>query len=311
MAKIVAVCTSPKKGMRKKNVGEGNLLIDLGLEGDAHAGFAHRQVSLLAQESIDKMVEMGLNVGPGDFAENLTTQGIDLASLPVGTRLKIGREAVLRVTQIGKECHNRCAIYYQAGDCVMPREGIFAEVLKGGRVQVGDDITILPTYKLAVVTASDKGARGEREDESGQVITEKLRPLADTVEYRIIPDEKELLQETFIDLADNFKVDLILTTGGTGFAPRDVTPEATLAVIEKQVPGITEAMRWQSYQVTPKAMLSRATAGIRGKTLIINLPGSPKAVAQCLDVILPALDHGLEILTGRGGECAGNDNKGH
>ncbi|NLT96149.1 MAG: molybdenum cofactor biosynthesis protein [Clostridia bacterium] len=311
MAKIVAVCTSPKKGMRKKNVGEGNLLIDLGLEGDAHAGFAHRQVSLLAQESIDKMVEMGLNVGPGDFAENLTTQGIDLASLPVGTRLKIGREAVLRVTQIGKECHNRCAIYYQAGDCVMPREGIFAEVLKGGRVQVGDDITILPTYKLAVVTASDKGARREREDESGQVITEKLRPLADTVEYRIIPDEKELLQETFIDLADNFKVDLILTTGGTGFAPRDVTPEATLAVIEKQVPGITEAMRWQSYQVTPKAMLSRATAGIRGKTLIINLPGSPKAVAQCLDVILPALDHGLEILTGRGGECAGNDNKGH
>jgi molybdenum cofactor synthesis domain-containing protein len=304
MAKIVAVCTSPKKGMRKKNVGESNMLVDLGLEGDAHAGFAHRQVSLLAQESIDKMVSMGLDVGPGDFAENLTTQGIDLVNLPVGTRLKVGNEVILRVTQIGKECHSRCAIYYQAGDCVMPKEGIFAEVLKGGRVKVDDEIKIFPSYKLAVVTASDKGAKGEREDKSGQVISEKLRPLADTLEYRVVPDEKELLEKAFIQLADEVKVDLILTTGGTGFGPRDVTPEATLAVIDKQVPGIPEAMRWESYKITPKAMLSRATAGIRGETLIINLPGSPKAVAECLDVILPALDHGLEILTGRGGECA-------
>lgn len=304
MAKIVAVCTSPQKGMRKKNVGESNLLVDLGLEGDAHAGFAHRQVSLLAQESIDKMIALGLDVGPGDFAENFTTRGIDLVNLPVGTRFKVGNQTILRVTQIGKECHNRCAIYYQAGDCVMPKEGIFAEVLKGGKVKVDDEIALLPSYKLAVVTASDKGAQGEREDKSGQVITEKLRPWADVVDYRIVPDEKELLAEAFIKLADNLKVDLIFTTGGTGFSPRDVTPEATLAVVERQVPGIPEAMRWQSYQITPKAMLSRATAGIRGKTLIINLPGSPKAVAECLDVILPVLDHGLEILTGRGGECA-------
>lgn len=304
MAKIVAVCTSPKKGMRKKNVGESNLLVDLGLEGDAHAGFAHRQVSLLALESIEKMVKMGLDVGPGDFAENLTTQGIDLVNLPIGTRFKVGDEAVLRVTQIGKECHNRCAIYYQAGDCVMPKEGIFAEVLKAGKVRVDDEIKLLPSYKLAVVTASDKGAKGEREDKSAPVITEKLRYLADTVDYRIVADEKELLQQAFIELADQEKVDLILTTGGTGFSPRDVTPEATLTVVERQVPGIPEAIRWQSYQITPKAMLSRGTAGIRGKTLIINLPGSPKAVAECMDVILPVLEHGLEILSGTGGECA-------
>ena len=303
MAKIVAVCTSPQKGMRKKNVGQSNLLVDLGLEGDAHAGFAHRQVSLLAIESIEKMVKMGLDVGPGDFAENITTQGIDLVNLPIGTRFKMG-EAVLRVTQIGKECHNRCAIYYQAGDCVMPKEGIFAEVLKGGKVNVDDTIELLPSYRLAVITASDKGARGEREDKSGEVIMAKLRPLADVADYRVVPDDKEVLRKAFIELADIEKVDLILTTGGTGFSSRDVTPEATMEVIERQVPGIPEAIRWQSYQITPKAMLSRGTAGIRGNTLIINLPGSPKAVAECLDVFLPVLEHGLEILSGKGGECA-------
>lgn len=303
MAKIVAVCTSHKKGMRKKNVNESNLLVDLGLEGDAHAGFAHRQVSLLAMESIEKMVKMGLDVGPGDFAENLTTEGIDLVNLPLGTRLEVG-ETILRVTQIGKECHTRCAIYYQAGDCVMPKEGIFVEVLKGGMIKVTDEIKIVPSYKLGVITASDKGARGEREDKSGEVIIEKLRALADLVDYRVVPDEKDEIKKALLELADIKKADLILTTGGTGLGLRDITPEATLEVVEKQVPGIAEAIRSQSYLVTPKAMLSRGIAGIRGQTLIINLPGSPKAVSECLDVILPVLDHGLEVLTGRGGECA-------
>jgi MOSC domain-containing protein YiiM len=136
---IIAVCTSVHKGERKQNVGRANLLPGLGLEGDAHAGFAHRQVSLLALESIDKMRAKGLDVNPGDFAENITTQGISLVSLPVGTRLKIG-DTLLEVSQIGKECHTRCAIYYQAGDCVMPKEGIFAIVLTGGPVAVGDTL---------------------------------------------------------------------------------------------------------------------------------------------------------------------------
>jgi MOSC domain-containing protein YiiM len=141
-ARIVAVCTSVNKGERKKNVGCGRMLVGLGIEGDAHAGFRHRQVSLLALESIEKMRALGLTVGPGDFAENLTTENIDLVSLPIGTRLKIG-ETVLEVSQIGKECHNRCAIYYQAGDCVMPKEGIFAIVVTGGMVNVGDAIEVL------------------------------------------------------------------------------------------------------------------------------------------------------------------------
>lgn len=139
---IVAVCTSKHKGQRKQNVGVANLLVGLGLENDAHAGFKHRQVSLLALESIEKMRQKGLDVHPGDFAENLTVAGLDLVALPVGTRLKVGN-AVLEVSQIGKECHTRCAIYYQAGDCVMPKEGIFAIVIEGGRVAVGDTLEVL------------------------------------------------------------------------------------------------------------------------------------------------------------------------
>ncbi|MBI4758417.1 MAG: MOSC domain-containing protein [Chloroflexi bacterium] len=141
---IIAVNISEKKGTRKTNVGRGRLVVDWGLEGDAHAAHWHRQVSLLALESIDKMRAKGLQVGPGDFAENLTTVGIDLTNLPVGTRLRLGAEAQGAVTQIGKLCHARCAIFYQAGDCVMPREGIFIKVLKPGLVQVDDPIEVIP-----------------------------------------------------------------------------------------------------------------------------------------------------------------------
>jgi MOSC domain-containing protein YiiM len=140
---IVAVCSSKEKGERKSDVHQGQLRKGFGLVGDAHGGDWHRQVSLLAIESIEKMRGSGLDVGPGDFAENLTTQGIDLYSLPIGTCLKIGETALLKITQIGKECHDRCAIYHQAGDCVMPREGIFAVVLESGPVAVGNVITIV------------------------------------------------------------------------------------------------------------------------------------------------------------------------
>ena len=140
--KIVAVSTSENKGERKKNVGEATLLVGLGLEGDAHAGFQHRQVSLLALESIEKMRQKGLDVHPGDFAENLTTEGINLPVLPIGTKLKIG-DVLMEVSQIGKECHNRCSIYYQAGDCVMPKEGIFAIVVTGGRIAKGDILEVI------------------------------------------------------------------------------------------------------------------------------------------------------------------------
>jgi MOSC domain-containing protein YiiM len=137
---IIAVCTSKKKGIRKRNVGEAQLQVDWGIVGDAHADNWHRQVSLLAMESIEKMRALGLNVGPGSFAENLTTQGIDPLSLPIGSQVRVGDQAILEITQHGKICHDRCAIYYQVGDCVMPREGVFAKVTTGGQVKAGDTI---------------------------------------------------------------------------------------------------------------------------------------------------------------------------
>ena len=146
VGRIVAVCISRNKGERKTAVEAVTLREEHGIEGDAHAGNWHRQISLLARESIDKMCALGLDVGNGDFAENLTTSGIDLPALPVGTRLQVG-ETLLEITQIGKECHNRCAIYQQAGDCVMPKEGIFARVLRGGRLAPGADVQIVALSK--------------------------------------------------------------------------------------------------------------------------------------------------------------------
>jgi MOSC domain-containing protein YiiM len=143
MASIIAVCTSKRKGTKKQTVASGNLGENYGLIGDAHADSeTHRQVSLLARESIAKMQGLGLDVGPGDFAENLTTEGIDIISLPVGTRLSVGKEIVLEISQLGKECHSRCAIYNLTGTCIMPEEGVFARVIRGGLVMAGDSIKV-------------------------------------------------------------------------------------------------------------------------------------------------------------------------
>ncbi len=158
--------------------------------------------------------------------------------------------------------------------------------------------------RVAVLISSDKGARGEREDLSGPAVVSVLQGLAEVVALDVLPDEKELIIEKLIDYADRLKVDIVFTSGGTGFAPRDVSPEATLAVCDRLVPGITDAMRLRSLQVTDRAMLSRAIAGIRGSTLIINLPGSPKAVRECLEVFLPVMDHAVETLRGEAYECA-------
>lgn len=160
-------------------------------------------------------------------------------------------------------------------------------------------------YRVAVLTISDKGSIGERIDEGGPLIKEMLEEWGQgvVVESAIIPDDFETIKKNLIHLCDEIRVDLVLTTGGTGLSPRDVTPEATIAVSNRNVPGIAEYMRAKSFEITPKAMLSRAVSVMRGKTLIINLPGSPKAVRENLGFILPALGHGLEIMTGLGGEC--------
>lgn len=160
-------------------------------------------------------------------------------------------------------------------------------------------------YTVGIITASDKGSKGEREDKSGAVIQEILKEQGYEIkDYQIIPDEQALLEETMKEMADHKKVNLILTTGGTGFSMRDRTPEATIAVCDRMAPGIPEAMRAYSMQITNRAMLSRAVAGIRNQTLIINMPGSPKAVKESLECILEPLSHGLGILLGTASECA-------
>ena len=159
-------------------------------------------------------------------------------------------------------------------------------------------------FSIGIITASDKGSRGEREDASGRLIATLLQELGQIRSYKVVADDADQISKEMVIMADQLGVDLILTTGGTGLGPRDVTPEATLAVVDRQVPGIAEAMRAKSLEITSRAMLSRAVAGMRNKTLIINLPGSPKGVQECLEVILPALDHGLAIMKGEASECA-------
>ncbi len=308
MGRILAICISEKKGVQKRPIEEAVLIEDWGIEKDAHGGKWHRQVSLLSFEKIEGFRAKGAEVDFGDFGENLVVEGFDLRQIPVGTRFRIG-DVILELTQIGKECHSHCAIYHAVGDCIMPREGVFTEVIKGGKIKTGDTIEMLPLpedrpFTAAVVTLSDKGAKGEREDKSGPAIQELLEKEGyRVVETLLLSDGKQPLSKELCRLADQRQVNVIFTTGGTGFSERDLTPEATVDVCDRMANGIADAIRQYSLTITGRAMLSRAVSGIRKKTLIINLPGSPKAVKESLEYVLPQLEHGLGILRGTAGEC--------
>ncbi len=308
MGKILAICISEKRGTQKKEVDSAVLKPDWGIVGDAHAGNWHRQVSLLSVEKIEAFRAKGAKVDFGAFGENLIVEGFDLRQIPVGTKIQAG-EAVLELTQIGKECHSHCQIYHTMGDCIMPREGVFAKVIKGGAISPGTEVTLLPLeeerpFTAAVITLSDKGAAGQREDKSGPLIQEILKAQGyDVVETLLLPDGRTALEHQLCRLADQRQVNVIFTTGGTGFSERDVTPEATIAVCDRMANGIADAIRQYSLTITGRAMLSRAVSGIRRKTLIVNLPGSPKAVKESLEYVLPHLGHGIGILRGTDGEC--------
>ena len=309
MGKVIAVCTSDRRGIQKQDTGAGYFAVDWGIDGDAHAGHWHRQVSLLSADKIAAFNERGAGVVPGAFGENLVVDGFDFRALPVGTLLRCG-SVLLEMTQIGKECHSHCEIYKKMGDCIMPREGVFARVLEPGVIRVGDEMTIEPRktlrpWQAAVITLSDKGARGEREGRSGPAIAERLKANGyEVVEQLLLADDQAALKSALIRLCDQRQLDLILTTGGTGFSPRDTTPEATLAVATRQAPGIAEAIRAESLRVTRHAMLSRGASVIRGKTLIINLPGSPKACMESMDVFMDAIPHAMGLLRNEVQDCA-------
>ena len=310
MGTIKGICISHIRGIQKSEVAEADLKVDWGIVGDAHAGNWHRQVSLLSYEKIQEFKEKGAEIVSGAFGENLIVEGYDLGNLPVGSRFRVGDEVELEITQIGKECHSHCEIYKAMGDCIMPREGGFAKVIKSGHITLGDTITLLPDnpdrpLTAAVITLSDKGAAGLREDKSGPIIVDELkREGYEIIETLILPDELSLIKKNLIRLSDQRQVNLIITTGGTGFSERDCTPEATMAVATRNAPGIAEAIRAGSMQITRRAMLSREASVIRNKTLIVNLPGSPKAVKESLGFVIDQLEHGIRILTGRDSECA-------
>ena len=301
MGKVMAVCTSPARGTQKENIGRGVFRAGYGIEGDAHAGDWHRQVSLLSYEKVQAFNARGAAVADGAFGENLLVDGFDFARLPAGTWLGCG-DVLLEITQIGKQCHHGCEIFQRMGDCIMPREGVFARVLRGGEIAVGDEMHLV--YKVGIITASDKGAAGAREDRSGPAIAARLPGDYQVVCTEIVPDDRAKLAEALRRMCDEQGCNLVLTTGGTGFSPRDVTPEATRDVIERETPGLSEAIRAYSRQFTRRAMLSRGVSGIRGRTLIVNLPGSPKAVQESMDAFLDTVGHGLRLLLNTDGECA-------
>jgi len=299
--KIRAVCISEKKGTPKQDVKSANIIENFGLENDAHAG-SIREVSLLSWEKVEEFKKTGADLKAGDFGENLLVEGFDFKTFPVGTKFKCN-DLILELIQIGKKCHSACTVTQRTGKCIMPSEGVFAHVVHGGKVSTGDEIELIEgrRFSASVLVASDRSSKGEREDKSGPLIKELLEKAGYLVTgITLLPDDEEGLYKALCHLADIQKPDVIFTSGGTGFSPRDNMPEATKRAATKNAPGIAEALRAYSLTLTPRAMLSRAVSVIRNKTLIINLPGSPKAGKECIEYLLPVLEHGIPILRGEG-----------
>jgi molybdenum cofactor synthesis domain-containing protein len=301
--RLLHVCISAKKGIAKHEVPSARIVTEYGIEGDAHAGDWHRQVSLLAHLDIESMRAKGLTLKPGAFGENLVVDGLDTDGLGVGSLLRVG-EVLLELTQIGKVCHTRCAIYSTTGDCIMPRNGLFARVLEGGTLVPGVSVEVVrkvarDAIQAAVITVSDRCAAGETLDTAGPAVASLLNQAlqARIAWIKTVPDEIEQIAQALTDFADR-RVDLIVTTGGTGISPRDVTPEATQKVIDRELPGLAEAMRAASAMRTPNALLSRAVAGMIRQTLIVNVPGSLTAAVENLSAILPVLPHAVKMLRG-------------
>jgi len=299
------VCVGATKGQRKHPTDCASLVADHGIEGDAHAGRWHRQISLLDIADIEAMQQSGLTIAPGAFGENTALRGIRLTELGMGSRLRIGETAEIKVSQIGKQCHTPCAIYEKAGDCIMPRVGLFAEVTWGGQIRPGDRVVVVEhvprsLFQAVVLTISDRCSRGEAEDTAGPAVENLLGETGRFHVYRrkILPDERDTIANHLRHYSDGHSIDLVLTVGGTGFSPRDATPEATRSVVERLAPGLDEAMRSASLAKTAHAMLSRGVSGIRGTTLIVNLPGSQKAATENLSAIVSALPHALEKTRG-------------
>jgi molybdopterin adenylyltransferase len=300
--KVISVNRSDKKGTVKEPVD----MIELdatGVQGDAHAGKWHRQVSLLGTESFRKFeLQAKRPLKYGEFAENITTEGIILYETHPLDRFQIG-EALLEVTQIGKKCHgDSCAIFREVGNCVMPKEGIFCRVLKPGSVRAGDTILYLPrVFRIKVITLSDRAFAGEYEDRSGPRIVQLLEEfftvqgLKAKIVRMVIPDDGSQLRQ---QISESDSIDILITTGGTGIGPRDITVDVVKPMLEKELPGIMELIRVKYGTEKPNALISRSVAGVIGNMLVYTLPGSVKAVEEYMSEITKTIRHSIFMMNG-------------
>lgn len=294
---IRSVNLSGEKGEIKVPVPEIVLSAN-GIEGDAHAGPWHRQVSLLAMESIRNYEEnTGDRVPEGGFGENITTEGFPMHHARPLDRFKCG-DLLLELTQVGKKCHGgKCAIYKQSGECIMPDEGVFCRVVHGGGMKAGDQLEYVPRiFRMKVITLSDRAYGGFYSDRSGPGILDEMGQWFDgmrlkhTAEHVILPDDREAFSRE-LNSAIEEKMDLVFTTGSTGLGSRDMAPDVAVQHMERQIPGIMELIRVKHGMVNPNAALSRSVAGQSGKTLIFVLPGSTRAVKEYLQEIRLSLWH--------------------
>jgi molybdenum cofactor synthesis domain-containing protein len=299
---VLSVNVSEKKGTVKKSV-ESIELYENGVKTDAHSGSWHRQVSMLAHESVQKF-EQAANrkIDFGEFAENITTKGLELVHTKPFDRF-ISDKIDLEVTQIGKKCHgDNCAIFREVGNCVMPKEGIFVRVKKGGEMKAGDMLDYIPKiFKARIITLSDRASSGEYEDKSGPRIDELLKEYFKEINWRLetenilIPDDPNQLAALLED-AKIKQIDMVFTTGGTGIGPKDFTPEVVREFLDKEIPGVMEHIRVKYGQEKPNALLSRGVAGVINETLVYSLPGSVKAVNEYMTEIFNTLQHLIFML---------------
>jgi len=301
---VVSVNVSKEKGTIKKPV--SSIILDkLGVKGDAHSGPWHRQVSMLAEESIDKFsATAGRKINYGEFAENITTRGIAVHLTNPLDRFAIG-DVELEVAQIGKTCHGTsCNIFKEVGNCVMPKEGIFCRVINPGNIKAGDIINYSPRiFKILVITLSDRASAGDYEDRSGPVTGDRVQEYFDSLKWKyaisrqLIPDDPDMLRKILLQ-AKAGKTDIIFTTGGTGIGPRDFTPDVVKPLLDKEIPGIIELIRYKYGQEKPNALLTRAIAGVMGSSLVYTLPGSVKAVEEYTEEIFKTMKHSIYMLNG-------------
>jgi molybdopterin adenylyltransferase len=290
---LKSINISKEKGTAKWAVDRAVLKKAVGIVGDAHKGMKNREISLLAREEIDGFKP---DLKDGSFGENFTISGLDCSKVKLLDYLKVGK-SLLQISKIGKECHDRCHIFKEMGDCIMPKKGFFARVLNGGIIKAGAQAVFIPkSYKAVIITLSDRASKNIYKDKSGEVIVTLLAKHFEGINRKIqiekivIPDSKWRLAWLFKKFLFK-KYDFIITTGGTGVGQRDITIDVARKYVKKELSGITEFIRSKYGVLNRNALISRSVVGVNGKTFIACLPGSVNAVTEYMEEMIPMFSH--------------------